>query len=67
MLSAVNRLLKFLGREDCKIKCLRVQDRELTQNEYRRFLDTAAGQGRERLGILAETICATGIHVSKVR
>ena len=74
MLSAVNCLLKFLGREDCKIKFLRVQrktfrdqDRELTRNEYQRLLDTAEAAGRERLGLLMETICATGIRVSEVQ
>jgi len=54
MLSALNCLLKFLGREDCKAKFLRVQRR-------------AAAEGRERLGLLMETICATGIRVSEVR
>lgn len=74
MLSAVNCLLKFLGREDCKIKFLRVQrktfrdqDRELTRDEYQRLLDTAEAAGRERLGLLMETICATGVRVSEVR
>ena len=74
MLSAVNCLLKFLGREDCKIKFLRVQrkafreqDRELTRAEYQKLLDTAAAEGQERLGLLMETICATGIRVSEVQ
>ena len=72
MLSAVNRLLKFLGREECRIKFLRIQrrtfrerDRELTRAEYQRLLDAAAGQ--ERLGLLMEAICSTGIRVSEVR
>ena len=74
MLSAVNRLLKFLGREDCRIRFLRVQrktfreqNRELTRAEYQRLLDTAAEHGQERLGLLMETICATGIRVSEVQ
>ena len=74
MLSALNRLLKFLGREDCKVKFLRVQrrafreqGRELTQAEYRKLLDAAAAEGQERLGLLMETICAIGIRVSEVR
>lgn len=74
VLSAVNCLLKFLGREDCKIKFLRIQrkafrdqNRELTRAEYQRLLDTAADQGQERLGLLMETICATGIRVSEVQ
>ena len=74
MLSAVNALLRFLGREDCKIRFLRVQrkafreqSRELTRTEYQKLLDTAAGQGQERLRLLMETICATGIRVSEVQ
>ena len=74
MLSAVNKFLKFLGREDCKIKFLRVQrrafrekSRELTKDEYQKLLDTARVEGQERLELLMETICATGIRVSEVR
>ena len=74
MLSAVNALFRFLGREDCKIRFLRVQrkafreqSRELTRTEYQKLLNTAAEQGQERLGLLMETICATGIRVSEVR
>ena len=74
MLSAVNRLLKFLGREECRVRSLRIQRRtfreqrrELTRGEYQRLLDAAAGLGRERLALLMEAICATGIRVSEVR
>ena len=74
MLSAVNRLLKFLGREECRVRSLRIQRRtfreqrrELTRGEYQRLLDAAAGLGRERLALLMETICATGIRVSEVQ
>ena len=74
MLSAVNALFRLLGREDCKIRFLRVQrkafreqSRELTRAEYQKLLNTAAEQGQERLGLLMETICATGIRVSEVR
>ena len=74
MLAAVNGLLAFLGREDCRVKLLKVQRRlfrdparELTGEEYRRLLDTARARGRERLALLMEAICATGIRVSEVK
>jgi len=74
MLSAVNRFLRFAGREDCRVRFLRVQrrafreqSRELTKEEYRRLLDAAQEQGRERLALLMEAIGATGIRVGEVR
>ena len=74
MIAAVNQLFTFLGWEDCKIKALKLQrklfrdDRkELTREEYERLLDAAHGLGRERLALLLETICATGIRVSEVK
>ena len=74
MLSAVNRFFAFLGREDCRVKFLRIQrrifrekSRELTRDDYRRLLDAARESGQERLGLLMETICSTGLRVSEVR
>ena len=74
MIAAVNRFLSFLGWEDCRIKALRLQrklfreeNRELTRVEYERLIETAQSQGRERLALLMETICSTGIRVGEVR
>ena len=73
-LSALNGLFRFLGWEECRVKFLRVQrrvfrdrERELTREEYRRLVEAAQSGGRERLELLMETICATGIRVSEVR
>ena len=74
MLSALNGLFAFLGWGECRVKFLKIQRRlfrdaarELTRPEYERLLSAARSLGRERLALLAETICATGIRVSEVR
>ena len=74
MLAAVNSFLRFTGWEDCRVKFLKLQrrlfrdeGRELTRAEYDRLTAAARAMGRERLALLMETICATGIRVSEVR
>ena len=74
MVAAVNRFFTALGWEDCRVKALRIQRRlfrddrrELTREEYERLLTAAHTLGRERLALLLETICATGIRVSEVK
>lgn len=74
MLAAINGLFHFLGWDECRVKFLKVQrrlfrdaGRELTRPEYDRLLETARERGQERLALLMETICATGIRVSEVR
>ena len=73
-LAAVNAFLRFIGREECRVKSLKRQrrvfrdsSRELTRAEYERLLETARALDRTRLELLMETICATGIRVSEVR
>lgn len=73
MLSALNSLLEFLDLQECRVKFLKIQrrlfrdaNRELTKEDYQRLLNTAYQLGRERLGLLVETIGATGIRVSEV-
>ena len=74
MLGSLNRFFAFMDWQDCQVKTLRLQrrlfrddSRELTRAEYDRLLTTAHAQGRERLALLMEAICATGIRVSEVR
>ena len=73
-LAAVNAFLGFLGWTDCRVKALKLQrrlfretGRELKRREYQRLVETAQARGKERLTLLMETICATGIRVSEVR
>lgn len=72
--AAVNGLLSFLGREDCRVKTLRRQrrlfcseGRELRRGEYERLVRSARERGDETLAMIMETICATGIRVGELR
>ena len=72
-LAALNGLFRFLGW-DCRVKFLKIQRklfrdtaRELTRTEYERLIRTAEAQGKHRLALLMETICATGVRVSEVK
>ena len=74
MLVSLNRFFGFLGWYDCQVKTLRIQRRlfreeskELTREEYARLVSAAQSSGRERLVLLLETICSTGIRVSEVK
>lgn len=74
MLAALNAFFRFAGWNDCRVRFLKVQrrmfrepSRELTRGEYGQLLDAAQALGRERLALLMETICATGIRVSEVK
>ena len=73
MLAAVNGLFRFLGW-DQRVRLLRIQrrifreaGRELTRGEYETLVRTARERGQERLALVMETICATGIRVGEVR
>ena len=72
--AALNCLFDFLDAADCRLKAVKVQrrifrdeTRELSQDEYRRLLAAARGRRNERLLLVMETICATGIRVSELR
>ena len=74
MLVAVNGYLGFMGWQDLKIKLLKIQktvfvdeSRELTREEYTRLVHAAKIQENERLALVLQTICATGIRVSELR
>lgn len=68
MLSSINSLLTWLGWLDYHVKTIKVQrqvfcseERELTRDEYQRLLETAHQNGNERLYLILQTICGTGI------
>lgn len=72
-LSALNVFFRFAGWEECRMRFLRIQrqlfrkrSKELTREEYERLLKAAREKGNERLALLMETVCATGIRVSEI-
>lgn len=74
MLAAVNRFLEFAGMPQWKLRFLKIQrttftagDRELTRQDYEKLLQASRIMGDERLEMLVQTICSTGIRVSEVR
>ena len=42
------------------------KDKELTKSEYQRLLEAAKSKNNERLYLLMQTICSTGIRVSEL-
>ena len=74
ILTSLNQFFSFQGWPECRVRILRVQRRlfrdsgsELTRPEYDRLVDAAQAAGKERLALLMETICSTGIRVSEVQ
>lgn len=74
MLASINSLLVFLGWTECKVKSIKLQrqvycseEKELTKAEYTRLVNTAKQKGNERLNLLIQTICCTGIRVSELQ
>ena len=74
MLASLNSFFTFLGRDELKVKSLRVQrdiyrdeNKELTRAEYRRLCAAAEKKHNERLVLILQTICGTGIRVSELR
>lgn len=74
MIASINSLLSFLGWVDLKVKSIKLQrqiycpeEKELTKAEYMRLINTAKQKGNERLNLLIQTICGTGIRVSELQ
>lgn len=74
MLAALNCFFNRNGWYDCVVKAFKVQreifrsrDRELTREEYYHLLKTAKKKGNERIYLVMQTICSTGIRVSELQ
>ena len=74
MLASLNSLFSFLNWIDCRAKSIKLQrqiycpeEKELTKAEYMRLVNTAKQKGNERLNLILQTICGTGIRVSELQ
>ena len=73
VLSSLNSFFAFLERHDCRVKTLKIQkqifapqERELTRAEYERLLSAAQALRKQRLYLLMQTVCSTGIRISEL-
>ena len=73
MLASINSLFSFFGWYELRIKALRVQqqvfcpeEKELTRAEYERLCRAADRKHNDRLSLILQTVCATGIRVSEL-
>lgn len=73
MLAALNSFFKFCGWGDLCVKQFRLQrspyraeEKELTETEYRALVCAAEQKNNERLSLVIQTICGTGIRVSEL-
>ena len=74
MLSSINSFFTYLEWYELRVKTIKVQkqifasnEKELTKNEYERLLTAAKSKSNQRLYLLMQTICSTGIRVSELR
>ncbi len=73
-LAAVHSFFAMLGWNECRVRYLKIQrpvfrnaSRELSREEFVRLVHAAQRTGNERLAVLLEAICSTGIRASEVR
>ena len=74
MLSSVNALFEFLNKNDLKVKTIKMQrsvycpeDKELTRAEYQRLCAAAKMKKNNRLELIIETVCSTGIRIGELK
>ncbi len=74
VIASLNSYFSFIGLLDCRLKSIKIQrqifcpeEKELTRAEYERLIRTANQKGNERLNLVIQTICGTGIRVSELQ
>lgn len=73
VLAALNGFFAYNEWYGLKVKSLKLQrqlfcktEKELTKQEYERLLQAASEKHNERLNLIMQTICSTGIRVSEL-
>lgn len=73
MIAALNSFFKFLGWYECCVKQFKIQksvfaseEKEMSREEYVRLVKCAESRHNERLALLIQTICSTGMRVSEL-
>jgi len=74
ILSSLNSFFEFNNWHELKVKMLKIQkqifaqkDKELSKAEYEKLLNAAKKKRNEKLYLLMQTICASGIRVSELQ
>lgn len=74
ILASLSSFFKFNEWFELKVKNLKLQravfsrsDKELTKQEYERLLTSAKSKKNEKLYLIMQTICSTGIRVSELK
>ena len=74
MLSSHNAFFDYMKWNDLTLKTLKIQkqvfassDTELTKEEYQRLLSVAKEKRNERLFLIMQTVCYTGLRVSELQ
>ena len=74
MLASINSFFSLFGWNDLKVKSLKLQqqvfcpeEKELTRAEYTRLCRAAERKHNERLNLILQTVCGTGIRVSELQ
>ena len=73
MLAAINAFFRFFGWYELCVKQYKIQksafcpeEKELTKAEYIRLIQAAKKNNNERLNLIIQTICGSGIRVSEL-
>ncbi len=74
MLAALNSFLRYMGWHNLCVKQFKVQkdvycseEKELTKREYTALIKAAEQAKNDRLSLVIQTICGTGIRVSELQ